>query len=88
MPPTPRLRSRSQVSPVCLGATVNFVGTNLGREGNAPHVLPSSTFRGRTRRAGTLAIANSTDYAAINMLEEIGSVGQGGYAAYDGSFCS
>jgi hypothetical protein len=69
------------------GATLNFVGANLGLEGNTSHIyltqIPTLPVPGVL---GAWAIHNSSDYASVNGGGEIGALGQGGYGPYDGLF--
>jgi len=72
------------------GATINFTGSGaLGAIGNLPKILftsPLSTVG--TGALGAWAIANSTDYAAYNVVNGVGVAGTGGFVGYTPDFAT
>ena len=72
------------------GATVNFANsTALGGIGNFPRIVfttAPTTYLGGA--LGAWAIANSSDYAAYNSTNGVGTLGNGGYTGYDATFAS
>ena len=72
------------------GTTINFLNsTALGGIGNFPRIYftaPPTVYGDGV--LGPWAISNSSDYAAYNTTNGVGTVGNGGYAGYSATFGS